>query len=103
MTYLKYSSESFYKIHRFFTPIHGGDSETSFGRISADGTFLVPNISKSFPTQGSVLQGFIVVVITRLNAGIVTRYPPGVADKNSNELKTIGAFAEKFEVRDAQP
>ncbi len=103
VTYLEYRNESpFFRVHKFLAPIHGGDSETELARISADGSFMVPSISKRFQTQGNVLQGAIVAIVTRLDGGPLRRYPPGVTDKNATELKEIQAFAETLEVRDAQ-
>lgn len=104
VAYLKYSDESpFYKVHEFFTPIHGGSSVTELVRISADGSFVVPNITTNLRTLGNVLQGSIVAIVARLDGEpLRRRYPPGVTDKNATLLREIRAFAETCEIGNAQ-
>jgi hypothetical protein len=103
VTYLEYRNESpFYNVHKFVAPIHGGGSETELAKISDDGSFMIPSISKNFQTQGNVLQGSIVAIITRLDGEPLRRYPPGITDKNAIELTAIRASVKALELRDAQ-
>jgi hypothetical protein len=101
VAYLKYSDDSpFYVLHSFTIPTGSGFiSGVKLVNISADGSFVIPDISANSQTVSNVLEGCMVAIITRLDGEpLMTRYPGSVSDERSEAISRIGAYAKASEV-----